>query len=167
MDNKKIIAIDPDVDKNGVAVYWKEGNVMQVLSFSFFELMNYMKTNVFSKGFKPIIIEAGYLNQKSNFHGTRSARNAQSYGEKVSEATGRNGQVSRLLSEMCDYLGFEHKEVLPLKKTWRGRDGKITHDELIKLLHPLKITLVDKDHQAVKKTNQEQRDAVLLALYRS
>jgi hypothetical protein len=41
---------------------------------------------------------------------------------------------------------------------WKGRDGKITHEELQHL-----AIITDKTNHITNKTNQEARDAALLA----
>jgi hypothetical protein len=57
---------------------------------------------------------------------------------------------------MLNYYGIEVIEKEPLRKIWKGPDGKITHTEITA------ITGWDK-----KRSNQEERDAMLLAWDRS
>ena len=65
--------------------------------------------------------------------------------------TGRNHEVGRKIVEMCRHYGIEVVEQPPLRKIWKGKDGKITNEEL--------------QHLAIitDKTNQETRDAALIA----
>ena len=53
---------------------------------------------------------------------------------------------------MAKHIGFEVEEVKPLKKLWKGRDGKITQEELENIIGPLNVRL-----------SQDSRDAALLA----
>ena len=91
---------------------------------------------------------AGWKN-KAHWHigkGGSAARSA-----LIGNHTGRNHEVGRKIVEMCRHYGIEVVEQPPLRKMWRGRDGKITHEEL---QHFTGIT---------GKTNQETRDAALIA----
>jgi hypothetical protein len=56
-----------------------------------------------------------------------------------------------MIVEMCKHYGIEAVEQRPLQKHWRGKDGKITHEELASFTG------------IMGKTNQEGRDAALLA----
>ena len=95
-----------------------------------------------------VVVEAGWLN-KAHWHvgkGGSAARSA-----AIGNHTGRNHEVGRKIVEMCRHYGIEVVEQPPLRKMWKGRDGKITHEEL--------------QHLAIitGKTNQETRDAALIA----
>jgi hypothetical protein len=61
--------------------------------------------------------------------------------------------VERMKGSMADYEVVE--EVKPLKKCWKGRDGKITHEELARFTG------------LMGHTNQDGRDAALLAWVRA
>ena len=54
--------------------------------------------------------------------------------------------------ECAENFGLEVVMMKPLRKFWKGRDGKITHDEALYFMRGLP-----------KQTNQESRDAALLA----
>ena len=58
---------------------------------------------------------------------------------------------------MLAYWGIEHEVIHPLKKCWKGRDGKITLAELNSLLRGMGI-------KEMGRCNQDVRDAVLIAL---
>lgn len=91
---------------------------------------------------------AGWKN-KAHWHvgkGGSAARSA-----AIGNHTGRNHEVGRKIVEMCRHYGIEVVEQPPLRKIWKGKDGKITHEELQIFTG---IT---------GKTNQEARDAALLA----
>lgn len=136
-----IIGIDPDVDKSGVAV--KEDGEYSLYSLSFWDLFEFLSQC------RPhlVRIEGGWLNAKSNFRFAKTTGIASRMGKNV----GENHAVGRLIVEMCKYLKLEHEVVKPLQKVWKGKDGKITHEEVVKYF---KIKN--------KRTNQEERDALLL-----
>lgn len=143
-----IIAVDPDVDRNGVACLDVNTKSLDIKSLSFPETLDYFQVYARHHDNVQVIIEAGWLNQ-SNWHLMRfdSKAKAAALGNSV----GRNHEVGRKLAEMCDYWKIPYKLVKPLKKVWKGKDGKITAEEL-KLFTGYK-----------SRTNQEGRDAALLA----
>lgn len=147
-----IIAIDPDVDKNGVATLHSATRLLETQSLEFAPLLDYIQNTarVCNQEGKTLIVlvEAGWLN-KGNWHG-RSTDNARISSAK-GNATGRNHEVGRKLVECIRHYGVEVIEQKPLKKTWKGADRKITHAELAAFT-------------SIKgRTNQEERDAALIA----
>ena len=102
-----------------------------------------------------VVVEAGWLN-KPNWHLTAkdSARLAAAKGN----STGRNHETGRKIVEMAKHYGLKVDEVKPLRKCWRGKDGKITHEELEYMLEKKKI------NGFPKKSNQDMRDSTLLCL---
>lgn len=140
-----IIGIDPDVDKNGVAEI--DGEVMKVSAMKFAPLIYYLN-NKKSVGDIIVLIEAGWLNQ-SNWH--LYSRMTIHKAAQIGNATGRNHEVGRKIAEMCEYNNIPYKLIKPLKKVWKGRDGKITAEEF------------EKFTGLKGRTNQEMRDAGLIA----
>ena len=132
------IGIDPDVEKNGVAI--KNGDDISLLNLTFFELFEKLK-GLENKNVK-IYIECGYLN-KSNWH--KVGKGSAALNAKIGNSTGRNHEVARKIVEMCEYLNLDYKEVKP---TSRKVDAK-----LFKTLTGISY-----------RTNQEQRDACMLIL---
>lgn len=145
-DKYLIIGIDPDVDKNGVATYVSRTQHLEMVCLTFFELFEFLKSS--KENIKHVVIEGGWLNSKSNFHNERSGVRI---AAKIGSNTGANHEVGRKIVEMCEYLEIPHRVVKPLVKRWKGKDRKITHEELIKLTG---IT--------AKRSSQEMRDAALL-----
>lgn len=149
---KYIIGIDPDVDKNGVAIVERETRRLEATSLPFAQLIDYLRwckeREEESDCVFIVHIEAGWLNQ-SNWH-TR-------WGDSISQSAakgrsqGRNEQVSRLLGEMCEHIGVPYRFIKPYAKCWQGRDRKITHEELAGFTG------------IMGRTNQEARDAALIA----
>lgn len=70
----------------------------------------------------------------------------------IGHGSGLCHATQRHIKEWCEHLEFTVVLQHPLKKSWMGRDGKITQDELTQFVPNLP-----------KKMNQECRDAVLLA----
>lgn len=162
MKTNRIIAIDPDVDKSGVAELHVPTRRIEATTLCFPDLMDYLqhvKANLTDKGESVVVIvEAGWMNE-SNWHigMVRSIAAA----AKTGQNTGRNHEVARKIAEMSRHYGLETKEVKPLRKCWKGADGKITHAELESLLEASGITPL------TGRTNQELRDAVLLSVFHS
>lgn len=150
----RIIAVDPDVDKSGVAELHVPSRQVNMTALTFPALIDYltfMKNEYADKAADKllVIIEAGWFNE-SNWHlsGTRSFAAA----AKIGQSTGRNHETARKIAEMSRHIGLDTIEVRPLQKCWRGRDGKITHRELEYIIGGIP-----------QRTNQEMRDAALLA----
>ena len=100
-----------------------------------------------------VIIEGGWLHSKSNFHGYQGAT-----AEKIAKNTGSNHQTGRLIVQMLEHYGIRVEVVWPLKKTWKGPNGKITQGEMESLLKSSGFT------EKLRRCNQDERDALLLAL---
>jgi hypothetical protein len=147
-----IVAIDPDVDKSGVAELSPQNRLLEVTSLTFPQLMDYLQArkNMSEAAHTSlvVVVEAGWLNS-SNWHlkDGDSKRIASAKGN----STGRNHETGRKIVDMCRHYGIETVEMRPLKKNWKGKDGKIAHEELA-LFTGL-----------TGRTNQEARDAGLIA----
>ena len=143
-----IIGIDPDVSKSGVGVVSRERKGVEVFSRSFPELLEYLKMAATHTSVVVVVVEASWK-ISTNWHTGRgdSIRTAARKGKDA----GRCHEVGRKIVECARYYGLEVVERLPLKKIWKGKDGKIT-DEEIKAFMPIQ-----------GRTNQEERDAALLA----
>ncbi|MCL2028489.1 MAG: hypothetical protein FWG79_08415 [Bacteroidales bacterium] len=62
-------------------------------------------------------------------------------------SAGRNHEVGRKIVECSRHYGLNTVEQVPFKKYWKGKDGKITHEEITKFIPGLP-----------KTTNQEERN---------
>lgn len=144
-----IIAIDPDTDKSGMAWLGVKTNEFAVYSLTFPELINKLINGRGTIENTIIIVEAGWLNQ-SNWHLSRfdSKQKAAAKGNAV----GRNHETGRKIVEMCKYYGLTVIEQHPLKKCWKGHDGKITQGEIEQFIPSFP-----------NRSNQEVRDAALIA----
>lgn len=150
------IGIDPDVTASGVAVLDLGGHCIRLSCEPFVEALASMrafKNEAHDYDKTLVVIEAGHL-LRSNWHLPRvcSANKAAAMGEAV----GRCHEVGILLSEMARAYRLDVLEQPPLRKCWSGHDGKITHEELRYIVECEGYTLPNR-------TNQEERDALLLA----
>jgi hypothetical protein len=147
------IGIDPDVDKNGVAIVEKESRHLECAALTFADTLAYLQwvanraTETEAK--VKVCVEAGWLD-RTNWHLSKWDNRGQVVAKGVSQ--GRNEQVSRLLGEMCQSYGLDWMHIKPLRKIWKGKDRKITHDELCAVTG-----------MVYGRTNQEMRDAALIA----
>lgn len=150
---KTVIGIDPDVEKNGVATLCIDNRrTMDITTHTFPELLEYLnvtrnRCRVEQKAVM-VVIEAGWLN-KSNWH--LNGKDTKAVAAAKGNNAGRNHEVGRKIAEMCEYWDIPYTLMKPLRKCWKGKDGKITHEELTSFT-PVK-----------GRTNQEGRDAALLA----
>ena len=157
MNYDRIIAIDPDARESGVAELEIKTKEIRVYKMTFVRLMMFLNLQTIEitaeeKQRIKVVIEAGWLNE-SNWHITGkyiSARKAAAIGRSV----GMNHQTGMLIYEMSkDYFKLPTELQKPLKKCWRGKDGKITQEEMTEVTGKEKLP----------RTNQDQRDALLIA----
>jgi hypothetical protein len=153
MKINKIVAVDPDVKKSGVAVLDVAGKSISTYAMSFPELIDFIYGFPDKESVR-IAVEAGWLNLKSNFHGYYGKR-----GERIAKDVGANHETGKKIVEMCEHKEYSVLLVKPLEKRWKGSRGKITHSELESVLKGREMAL-DR-----KRTNQDERDSILIAIY--
>ena len=147
-----IIAIDPDVTRSGVAFLKPTTRQLEVSNLTFPQVVDYLNQakSVQAKTGETLIVlvEASWL-IKGNWHLSSWERKqrAASKGYDV----GRNHETGKKIVEMCQHLEIEVLEHYPLRKCWKGKDGKITHEELSSFTG------------LTGRTKQDARDAALLA----
>lgn len=152
MKYQTVIGIDPDVDKSGVAELNPQSRILETTKLTFPLLLDFLQARKkmadTARTTLIVIVEAGWLH-KANWHlrQSDSKRSASAKGNAI----GRNHETGRKIVEMCKHYGITVVEQYPLKKTWQGPDGKITQKELAY------FTGLEG------RTNQEERDAALLA----
>lgn len=151
-----IIAIDPDTEKSGVATLDLDGMEVHAEAMPFPVLLDELSnTQCLSRGKNiKVIVEGGWL-VSAHWH-LKAGDNKKTAAAK-GNSTGRNHETGRKIVEMLAYWGIEHEVIHPLKKCWKGRDGKITLAELNSLLRGMGI-------REMGRCNQDVRDAVLIAL---
>ena len=149
---RHIVAIDPDVDKSGVAFLHLPSRELRCEARSFPELIDDLHatkqaTDALGESLT-VVVEAGWLN-RSNWH--VQAGDSRRKAAAIGRAAGRNHEVGRKIVEMARHMGIEVVEQRPLQKCWRGPDGKITAAELAQFTG------------YTARTSQDMRDAALLA----
>ncbi|MBR8725513.1 hypothetical protein ACTMKN_11015 [Bacteroides pyogenes] len=150
MKYDNIIAIDPDREKSGVAFLKPSIRQIEVSNLAFPALLDYLqyakeKAGV-AKETLVVVVEAGWMVRKSNFHEAQGCR-----AEKIAKDVGANHEAGRKIIEMCKHYRIEVVQHPPLIKCWKGKDRKITHEELVSFTG------------LIGRTNQDARDAALLA----
>ena len=146
-----IIGIDPDCKKSGLCVIDKdEKKVIKAEALPFPELIATIGLYKEADEIKCVYVEAGWLN-RGNYHGRKGDSRAISAAK--GEAVGRNAETGRKIIEMLRYNNIPVFEVKPLKKVWKGTGGKISQSEIVKMIPGFP-----------KRSNQEVRDAALIAL---
>lgn len=150
-----IIAIDPDTDKSGVAELDTRTRRVLLSCRPFPELMDYLHLKAKESSAHAyrllVVVEAGWMNQA---HWHLTAKDTARLAAAKGNAAGRNHEVARKIAEMSRHFGLETKEARPLRKCWSGPDGKITREELAQFIDGMPA-----------RTNQEMRDAALLACH--
>lgn len=147
-----IIAIDPDVDKSGVAYLNCATREMKLHNLAFPDLLDYIKyiqrqAEVTGSTYK-FVVEAGWL-IKTHWHVKQT--DSRSVCAAKGNQAGRNHETGRKIVEMMVHWQIPHELIRPLHKCWKGPDRKISHEELVQFIN-------------IKgRTNQETRDAALIA----
>ena len=144
-----IIGIDPDVGKSGVAVL-RDGVLTELYSFTLGEMLEYFSNLVSVDEDAVAVVEAGWVNAAASWHvvGRDGARVAAKKGHGV----GRNHQRGMDIVECLRWLTVRVVELPPLRKRGHGADRKVDAADFERLTGWR------------KRTNQEERDAALLAL---
>ena len=147
-----IIGIDPDCEKSGISQLDTTSNELEIFSLSFPELLDYLMRQAdiqlrMSK--KVVVVVEASWKISHNWHIYQ--RDSKGTIARKGKDAGRCHEVGRKIAECARHYGLEVVEKLPLKKIWKGKDGKITHEEIAAFIH------------MPSRSNQEQRDAALLA----
>lgn len=160
-----IMGIDPDVDKSGIAIIDAQAEGGQpkthVETLDLPHLMDYAirtRGKCERNGWRlRTYVEASWKLQ-SNWH--LNWKDSKQVAAAKGHAAGRNHQVGMDICTILRAFGITVIEAMPLPKGWHGHDRKITQLEINALLPCYDLT-------PIRRTNQEGRDAVLLALYNS
>lgn len=160
-----IVGLDPDCEKIGMSTYNKETKELNYSSIDFFDLQKWLIENKLE--ITQVKIEASWKISKSDFHSSIPKKSLYAYSEvlkysnisaSIGKKVGANHEIGRKIEQFCIRESIPYKLSMPLTKRWKGKGGKITHEEIVKLLQPLGITIS-------KKTNQDCRDSILICLY--
>lgn len=152
--NGFVIGIDPDVEKSGVAVLdCEKREFTRVVAMSFPELVDYLAVVRFDiEGLdeKEAVIVLEDSDVSTNWH--YNSRDSKAVCAAKGRSVGLCHATARHLKEIAEHYDLKVVLQKPLRKIWKGRDGKITHDEAAYFMRGLP-----------KQTNPESRDAALLA----
>lgn len=145
-----IVGIDPDVDRSGVCVLSTSNRMIAVSSQRLPDLVRFvteLSETAQGQGCSfLVVVEAGWRNSKSCFHFARGKG-----VERIAKNVGANHQVGKNIIELLIANGVEVQEQVPLsKRFWGG--NKVSHAQLSQFVDTLP-----------SQTNQEQRDAILIA----
>lgn len=159
-----IIGIDPDVEASGLGIIdatSTAGLFVDYTTLALPELIDGVEKTTQLAGEYPyrIFIEAGWLN-KGNWH--LNPHDSKQVAAAKGRQAGRNHQLGLDICALLDRRGIRHTEVLPLIKCWKGKDRKITHEELDTI-----VRWVNGSGLPRSRSNQEERDALLLAWEKS
>jgi len=134
------IGIDPDCIKSGVALWnskLKKYEFIKALKFfDLLELINEYKDTAM------VVLEAGWMNKKNNWHLSQNQFTAQ----RIAKNVGENHKVGKLIAEYLERIKIEHLLVVPKQK-------KISYELFLK-------------YTGIKEKNQDKRDAAMLVLGR-
>lgn len=157
-----IVAIDPDDNKSGIATLRTADKYITCESLEFPKILNHLlfckKMAEESNSSILVVVEAGWL-KNSIWHGEHASmvkrfgiKRAIASAMDTARRVGTNQGVGKKIVEMSRSYGLETAEALPLVKCWQGPDRKISQQEIEQFIPGFP-----------KKSNQEVRDAALLA----
>lgn len=155
-----IVGIDPDVEASGIGIIdTTDAKRLRVdyTTLPLPDLIDRIEAITTGAGSYParVFIEAGWRN-KGNWH--LNPRDTKQLAAAKGRQAGRNHQLGLDICAMLDHRGIRHTEVPPLNKCWKGKDRKITHEELDTIVRWTNGAGLPR-----KRSNQEERDALLLA----
>ena len=105
--SKIYIGIDPDVHKSGFAVV-TNGVLTEFSAESFFSITEKILSFHYDNDVT-VIIEAGWLNIKSNWHKSQTVATAQ----RIAKNVGSNHQTGKLFAQFCEYNQISYQLVRP------------------------------------------------------
>lgn len=137
------IGIDPDISKSGWATWdTQKKEFREMCNVSFWVMIDCLSGTLNPDGYSyHVILEAGWLNQKSNFHGRKGQTKAT--GERIAKNVGENHAVGKLIEQYLIKSKIEYTLVKPTTKKLNAESFK-------------RLTKWEG------RTNQEERDAALL-----
>lgn len=140
-----VIGIDPDVDASGVCIVSSDCDV-SIQRLAFFDLCELLAQSASEPG-TIAIIEAGWLNKRSNWHGAAS----QAAGARIAKNVGANHQIGKLLCDLCDRVKLERVLVRP-------HAGKLTAAQF-------RAQFGDIVPRERLRMSQDERDASAIAIW--
>lgn len=166
-----IIGIDPDTDRlkgsgwASINLETREVRLERLTIPQITRLLQEWETEV----------QEGYLDTAYTYRFVlenvwESSHNRHLTGQKSPQAIAKTGynlgrcaMVGENLKDLIQEYGFPILCPKPLMKCWKGTDRKITHLELLDICDKHRLILPENKRK-VNQTNQEERDALLLAI---
>lgn len=151
MNKGFILGIDPDVSKSGIALLDCEARRFRIVeAYDFADLLRTFGMLMEDNGLRPlkVVIEDSWSTTHNWHMYGMSLAKAAALGRSVGlcHATGMH------INTAAKVYGLDTLLMTPLKKMWKGRDGKITQEEIAAFIP-----------EWPRRANQEERDAALLA----
>lgn len=146
-----IIGIDPDVEASGVATLIRGTKKIEATTMTLPALMDYLRRvrNEHPTLVVAVVVEASWTTAH-NFHLLPFDNKA--VATKKGYKVGRNHQIGIDIADIARHFSLDVRLQPPLRKIWKGKDRKITHEEICAITG-----------YTAKRSNQEERDAMLLA----
>lgn len=146
-----VIGIDPDIYGSGVAQLNTATRSVKLYNMDFNTICAYLRRIKEDYGSMAQIHIEDSSNTTRNWHlSTRYGSTARA--SRMGYDVGRNHQLCFDIYDYACSLGLDISRQMPFKKCWKGKDGKITHEEICSFM-----SITDRT------TNQEKRDAALIA----
>lgn len=108
---KYYIGIDPDIHRSGIAIS-KEGKLVELCTVTYWRL--FLGLITWDKETPFVRIEAGWLNEKSNFYRANRTQ-TKAAGERISKNVGENHQAGKKIEEMMQFLNIPYELVRPTR----------------------------------------------------
>ena len=149
--NGFVVSIDPDVEKSGFALLDCEAREFtRVEALAFPDVVDkFAELAAMKADGKDVVVVIEDSDLSVNWH--YNSRDSKAVCAAKGRSVGMCHATARHLKECAEAYGLEVVPMKPLRKCWKGRDGKITHDEAAYFMRGLP-----------KQTNQEMRDSCLL-----
>lgn len=146
-----VIGIDPDIDGSGVAQLNTATRSVKLYNMDFNTICAYLRRIKEDYGSMAQIHIEDSSNTTRNWH-LSSRYGSTARASRMGYDVGRNHQLCFDIYDYACSLGLDISRQMPFKKCWKGKDGKITHEEICSFM-----SITDRT------TNQEKRDAALIA----
>lgn len=150
------VGIDPNADGDGHGFAWllvRHGKILQAeaCKMTLPEAVETLRSLHRDGALLGVYIEAGWLNS-GNWHTTPGMSRAKIAA--IGCSLGANQQSGKDIGQCLEYHGVPFRYNPPLIKYWKGRDRKITHEELRDIVAVQGLKL--------RRMSQDERDALLL-----
>ena len=162
-----IIGIDPDTEASGWAVVNLNDRSVHLETIPFLRVLDLLSEWRCEEDERYLDTEYSYRfvlediwSTSHNWHA--SPKDNHRVVAKKGYHLGRCAMVGELLRDAIQAKEFPIICQKPLLKHWRGQDGKITHSEILEVCRHHNLTL---PKSKLARTNQEERDALLLAIH--